>query len=151
MTPSATSSTVSDGVWAGNGQVTISYAALAARPLTITHIAAAANQHRQVVAGVTFTDPHGRLSQLSGNINWGDGTTTAIPHKISIKVPQLYGGGFAAGGTHTYSTAGTYTVTITIHDSDGASAAKSTTLTVPGHQGLLGGILGFLLGLLSIL
>jgi hypothetical protein len=100
-------------------------------PLRVTHIAAGAGQHRHAVAGVTFTDtdPGARLSQFSGTIAWGDGTTTAIPRRNFFKRP---GGKFAAGGGHTYAKPGTYTITITIRDTDGAKAKASTKLKVTG-------------------
>jgi hypothetical protein len=104
-------------------------------PLHITHIAAGADEHRRAAAGVTFTDadPAGNLSQYSGTIAWGDGSTTAIPHSQFVTVPPRFGGGFAAGDLHTYAHRGSYTVTITITDIGGASATASTTLRVPGH------------------
>lgn len=50
---------------------------------------------------------------MSYQWNFGDGTT-----------------GSGANVTHTYSTAGTYTVNLTVQDSAGASASASTTLSV---------------------
>ncbi len=103
--------------------------------LTITHIAAFANRHRQAAAGVTFTDadPGGNLSQYTGSIAWGDGTTTTIPKSQFVAIPPRFGGGFAAGDVHTYAKPGTYTVTITITDTGGASASARTPLNVPRH------------------
>jgi dipeptidyl aminopeptidase/acylaminoacyl peptidase len=98
--------------------------------LHITRIAARANDERQAAAGVTFTDddPAGNLSQYSGTIAWGDGSTTTIPKNFFTTIP---GGGFAAGGLHTYAQPGSYVVTVTIKDVGGASDSKSTTLVVP--------------------
>ena len=100
--------------------------------LHITRISAAANHQRQAAAGVTFTDddPAGNLSQYSGTIAWGDGSTTNIPKKLFAKIPPLLGGGFAAGSLHTYAQPGSYVVTVTINDVGGASDSKSTTLVV---------------------
>ncbi len=100
-------------------------------PLRISHIAAGAGQHRHAIAGVTFTDtdPAAHLSQFSGTIAWGDGTTTAIPRRNFFKRP---GGKFAAGGGHTYAKPATYTITITIRDTHGAKAEASTKLKVTG-------------------
>jgi dipeptidyl aminopeptidase/acylaminoacyl peptidase len=102
-------------------------------PLHITRITAGANGDRQAAAGVTFTDddPAGNLSQYSGTISWGDGSTASIPKNQFVNVPSVFGGGFAAGGTHTYASPGTYTVAVTINDVGGASATASTTLVVP--------------------
>jgi hypothetical protein len=82
---------------------------------------------------VTFTDddPAGNLSQYSGTIAWGDGSTTTIPNKLFTKVPARLGGGFAAGGLYTYARPGSYIVTVTINDVGGASDSRSTTLVVP--------------------
>jgi hypothetical protein len=99
----------------------------------ITHIAAAANHERHAAVGVTFTDddPAGNLSQYSGTIAWGDGSTTTIPKYLFTKIPASLGGGFAAGSLHTYARPGSYVVTVTINDVGGASDSKSTTLVVP--------------------
>jgi len=101
--------------------------------LHITRIAAGANDKRHAAVGVTFTDddPAGNLSQYSGTVAWGDGSTTTIPKDLFTKIPPRLGGGFAAGSLHTYASPGSYVVTVTINDVGGASASKSTTLVVP--------------------
>jgi len=101
--------------------------------LHITRIAAGANDKRHAAVGVTFTDddPAGNLSQYSGTVAWGDGSTTTIPKDLFTKIPPRLGGGFAAGSLHTYASPGSYVATVTINDVGGASASKSTTLVVP--------------------
>ncbi len=76
---------------------------------------------------MTFTDsdPNGNLSQYSGTINWGDGTTSGGSFTTNPS------GGFAFGGTHVYSAPGTYSITVSIHDVGGAGASATTTLVVP--------------------
>jgi hypothetical protein len=76
---------------------------------------------------VTFTDadPKGSLSQYGGTIGWGDGTTTGGTFATNPS------GGFAFGGTHTYTAPGTYKITVTIHDVGGASATATTSMVVP--------------------
>jgi hypothetical protein len=96
-------------------------------PLTITHIGAT-SYNLDAAAGVTFTDadPNGNLSQYSATIDWGDhGTPTAA---TVVKSP--FSPGFAAGGTHRYAVAGTYTISVTVNDVGGATASRSTTLAV---------------------
>jgi beta propeller repeat protein len=99
-------------------------------PLTITRIGAVSSG-LNAAAGVTFTDtdPQGNLLQYSGTIDWGDGT--APSPALFMQNPL---GGFAAGGVHRYARAGIYTITITINDVEGASARRSTTLTVTTGQ-----------------
>jgi hypothetical protein len=101
--------------------------------LHVRRIAAGANDERHAAAGVTFTDddPAGNLSQYSGTIAWGDGSTVTIPKYLFTKIPARLGGGFAAGGLHTYARPGSYVVTVTINDVGGASDSRSTTLVVP--------------------
>lgn len=60
----------------------------------------------------TATDSDGTIA--STDYNWGDGTTH----------------GNTANGTHTYSAAGTYTVTQTVTDNSGASSNISHNVTV---------------------
>jgi len=76
---------------------------------------------------VSFTDadPNGNLSQYSGTINWGDGTTSG--GTFATNSPS----GFVFGGTHVYSGHGTFSITVAIRDVGGASAAATTTLVVP--------------------
>lgn len=117
------------------GMCTVAYSAFQAEvvnvvvdaPLTITRIGAVADRKGDAAAGITFSDadPQGSLSQYSGTIDWGDTTT---PTAASIARNPF--GGFAAGGLHHYASPGTYTVSITISDSGGASTSKSTTLVV---------------------
>lgn len=61
---------------------------------------------------VTFTD-QSTESPTSWSWNFGDGTTSTIQ-----------------GPTHTYSSAGVYTVTLIASNSDGSSAPKTATITV---------------------
>ena len=136
LSNAATVSSTTDDPAPGNNSSTAATLVHASDgPITITHITAGANHHQQAAAGVTFTDddPAGNLSQYSGAIAWGDGTTTAIPHSQFVTILSRFGAGFAAGDVHTYARGGTYTVTITINDVGGASATASATLNVPGH------------------
>src|SRR5207248_2022060 len=69
-------------------------------------------------------DPGGVASDYDAVIDWGDGTG---PSGGSI---QANGSSFQVSGGHTYTTAGSYTVTITVTDQGGANVTISTTATV---------------------
>jgi len=71
-------------------------------------------------------DPIGTLSDFSASINWGDGTTSAG----TVSQPGGAGTAFAVAGTHTYTTAGTDTVVVTVSDIGGQTAAVSFAATV---------------------
>jgi PKD repeat protein len=72
-------------------------------------------------AVATFTDaaPLEADASYSATIDWGDGTSSA--------------GSIAAGvvsGNHTYASAGSPTLTVTVHDEGGASATGTATATI---------------------
>src|SRR3954453_10930755 len=66
----------------------------------------------------TFTDPDSSASAatFTASIDWGDKSTSAGT------VAAADGGGFKVTGSHTYQVTGSQPVTVTIHDSGGASA-----------------------------
>ena len=79
----------------------------------------------------SFSDAnHGApTSDFSGTINWGDGQTTTFD---SSAVTSNGGGAFTVGGSHTYAEEGSDTITVTVNDDGGSSAAISGTTTVAG-------------------
>jgi WD40 repeat protein len=84
----------------------------------------------QRVATFTDADPAGVLSDYTATIDWGDGTTT--PGAVVANGAA----GFAVNGTHTYSTAGVFTVVVTVHDVGGATASTQIAagISLPGGQ-----------------
>jgi hypothetical protein len=70
---------------------------------------------------VTFTDSNAQVtvSDLSGSINWGDGTTS------SATITAL-GGPFGASGSHIYAATGTFTVSVTITDATSPGSGSGT-------------------------
>jgi PKD repeat protein len=65
------------------------------------------------------------------SINWGDGTAPengAASVELVGSAGQLTVGSF--GGSHSYSTAGTYTITLSVRDDDGGEASQTRTIQV---------------------
>jgi len=81
------------------------------------------------VATLTDADPGGLAGDYTGQISWGDGTTTACPSSACSIVRQP-SGTFAVSGTHNYAKHGTYTVTIQLRDAGGATTGATTTILV---------------------
>jgi hypothetical protein len=100
------------------GQATVADAALAAK--SVTTIQAKKNTtFSKTVATFTDADPAGTANDyVSTTINWGDGNTTSATIKGTFQP-------FSANGTHKYTSAGSFQVTVTIRDSGGA--ARSIT------------------------
>jgi alpha-tubulin suppressor-like RCC1 family protein len=66
-----------------------------------------------ITASASFTDP-GTLDTHTAVFNWGDGTSSGATVTES-------GGSGSASGSHMYSTAGVYAITLTVSDNSGAS------------------------------
>ena len=87
-------------------------------------IVASPNQALTNVVVATFTDTytgHPDGSDFIVNVDWGDGTTTAGTLTGS-------GGSFTVTGSHTYTTAGNFTITTFMND-DSPDAASATATT----------------------
>ena len=74
------------------------------------------------VASFSDPDPGAQPADYAASIRWGDGTPASAG---TISGPA--GGPFTVTGAHTYSDEGSYTITVTIIDTD--NAANSTTVT----------------------
>jgi hypothetical protein len=79
------------------------------------------------VATFTDADPHGVVSEYTASINWGDGTASTAG-----TVSAAAGGGFEVKGSHTYATAGQYTITVTINDVGGAKTTATGSADIAG-------------------
>jgi PKD repeat protein len=89
-------------------------------------VATGAQASTPVVA--SFTDAAGaqaKAADFTGAINWGDGTSSAGT------LTQTGAGAFDVSGTHTYATAGTKSLTITVTDEEGQTLSMTATATVP--------------------
>src|SRR6266550_2933462 len=89
-------------------------------------VAPAAQAASHVVA--SFTDAAGAqaaAADFTASIKWGDSTTSAGT------VTKTADGKFDVSGTHTYSTAGSKTLSITVTDEEGQTLTMTATATVP--------------------
>jgi PKD repeat protein len=71
-------------------------------------------------------DDLGLRDTHTATINWGDGSATAVGKVIE---PTATADG-AVTGKHTYTRAGTYTVTVTVRDDDGGVRSDTLLITV---------------------
>jgi hypothetical protein len=74
------------------------------------------------VASFADPDPSARGGEYSATIRWGDGSPAS-----SGTVSGPVGGPFIVAGSHSYDDEGSYTITVTITDTD--NAANSATVT----------------------
>lgn len=80
-------------------------------------------------AVATFTDANSgaTAADFTATINWGDGATTAGTISGSGSGP------YSVNGSHTYSSAGLFTVTVSITDDGGSTATASCPILVYGR------------------
>jgi hypothetical protein len=101
--------------------------------IALRGVAAFREHHRSnftvTVATLTDADPGGTTTDYTGQINWGDGTTSSCP-STSCTIAARAGGGFTVTGSHNYQHNNTYTVTITLTDAGGSTSRTTTTITV---------------------
>jgi hypothetical protein len=77
-----------------------------------------------VVGHIVDANPGGSANDFTAQINWGDGSTTAGT------VSAAAGGGFDISGSHTYASAGSYTLTTSIADLGGATTTATSTAQI---------------------
>ena len=98
---------------AGNGSASVTDAALTAHGKTIH--SAAGVKLTKTVATFSDADPGGFASDYSATIHWGDGTSSV----------GTVSGHFTVTGTHTYASAGTRKISVTINDVGGSTATAT--------------------------
>ena len=77
-----------------------------------------------VVANFTDADPNGSVADFSAVINWGDAANSAGT------ISSDGSGGFNVSGSHSYSSSGSFPVTVTILDVGGSTAIANSTANV---------------------
>jgi hypothetical protein len=114
----------------GSPDVTVKDSAVVINPAlvaTALPLAATRNAPTELVPVATFADPAGpdQLSAYSASITWGDGGTSS-GSAVTI-VFGADGRTFTVLGSHTYTTAGSYTVSVTVQH--GAAPPAPTTVS----------------------
>jgi hypothetical protein len=79
----------------------------------------------------TFTDPGSTGETYTATVNYGDGTPTQALALGPYDASPLVGGSFTLH--HSYAAAGTYTVVVTVSDSNGGSTTASMLVRVSGY------------------
>lgn len=119
----------------GSGTATVAEATITVSAGTIA--ATTGTPFSGQVATFTDGDPLTPAGDYTASVQWGDGASSAGTVSGS-------GGSFTVNAAHTYTTAGSYPLTVTVHETDGASGtgsgsvgASDTTLTVTGRGTVL--------------
>jgi len=107
------------GAQTASFQATVQDAALTAAGVDSS--GAAGRSLVAVVAHLQDASPAGTADDLSAQIDWGDGSTSAGT------VAAAGGGGFDVTGTHTYTDTGSYAVTASITDVGGSTTTANST------------------------
>jgi hypothetical protein len=76
------------------------------------------------LASFTDANPAAPATDSTATILWGDGTTSA-----GVVAPKV-GGGFNVTGSHAYAEEGSFPITVTMRDEDGASTQASGAVNV---------------------
>lgn len=111
-----------------NATATVSDAPLTATGKTLY---ASSTSFNGAVASFTDGNAAAPASDFTASISWGDGTAASSGTVASN------GSGFDVSGSHTYASAGTYTITVSINDKGGSTA--TATSKFQSYQYVAGG------------
>jgi PKD repeat protein len=106
----------------GTGGAAVADAALSAS--SADQRALAGVKFAGLVAGFSDADPGGTVGDYTAKIDWGDGSSD--PGTVSPNGS----GGFTVQGEHTWSSPGSYSVTVTVFDAGGSHSSTSFTAVV---------------------
>lgn len=108
----------------------VSFDAVPAEPITVNPVTLSPETTNSsfTVPVATFTtgNPAATPGQFTASINWGDTTSSAG----AITQPGGAGTTFDVGGTHTYTSHGSYTVGVTVDGPNGATDSITEPVTV---------------------
>jgi hypothetical protein len=104
-----------------SGTAAVNDAQLSSTPQTVAGVAGTSFTGQ--VASFSDGNPVGASTDFSATINWGDGTATT-PGTITSR-----DGSYIVSGSHLYTEAATYPVTVTIDDAGGASTTTNPPST----------------------
>jgi cyclophilin family peptidyl-prolyl cis-trans isomerase len=100
-------------------------------PLSTTlHVQPGQPIANQVVATFRAAQVSGSLGNFSATINWGDGTALSSGSAVSVTRTRSPANGFAVSGSHTYASAGQYSLIVSASDSIGATVNITTPVIV---------------------
>jgi hypothetical protein len=121
--PSVAKAHVVSGPWA-TSKVTVPDAAINASAANSSYSITTGQSVSGKLAHVVDTDLAGTASDLSGTIDWGDGTTSAATLVANAT------GGYDVSDTHTYTSAGTKSAKVHFVDVGGSTANAPFTVVV---------------------
>src|SRR5437588_4189219 len=107
---------------------TVSDALLNGSSTTITPTAS--QQFSGPVATFTDDSTTATAGEFSATIDWGDGSTSSPADGQPVTIAGPSSGSFTVNGTHTYATAGPFSVSVQITDDGGQSTTAFSTANV---------------------
>jgi hypothetical protein len=84
------------------------------------------------VASFTDANTGAPVTDFTATVSWGDGTTSTLSGAADDIVAGTVAGTFELVATHTYTTAGTFTLSADVLDVGGASVSGNITISVAG-------------------